>query len=316
LPISRTFSRLFEKTVEEMTESSGKARTCDFEIVFLKLLQKHKWLAISKAKPLPMAWEILSMAKGKQAKTQKKEGKKYSRRDFVVGGGTVLAGGALAAYVPPTALAATKAAKSPNYTTSTGYLVYDSRRCSGCQSCMIACSLVHEGAAGASLSRIQVSRAILTRYPYDIQISVCRQCPEPMCVKSCPSGACHVSTANGNVRMIDAAKCIGCGECLKACPHSPHRTVWNPAANKAAKCDLCANAPYFSKKGGPAGSQACVTTCPMGALKLVAALPSQTDVGGYDINLAPPPQPKVNSGGLPPSGADPAAKPPSAAPKQ
>jgi protein NrfC len=243
------------------------------------------------------------MARGKQAETKNE---KYSRRKFVVGGGTALAAGALAAYAPATTLAATKASKG-TYAPSSGYLVYDSRRCAGCQSCMIACSLVHEGAASISLSRIQVSRAVLTAYPYDIQISVCRQCPEPMCVKSCPAGACHVSAANGNIRMIDAAKCIGCGECLKACPHSPHRTVWNPAANKSTKCDLCANAPYFSKKGGPAGSQACVKTCPMGALKLVAELPRQTDIGGYDVNLAPPPQPKASPSPPPPAGANPAA---------
>jgi len=255
------------------------------------------------------------MVRSQQAKMRKNEGKKYSRRDFVAGGGAVLAGGALAAYAPATTLAATKAVKSP-YPPSTGYLVCDSRRCSGCQSCMLACSLVHEGAVSISLSRIQVSRAILASYPYDIQISVCRQCPEPMCVKSCPAGACHVSAAYGNVRMIDAAKCIGCGECLKACPHSPHRTVWNSVSHKAAKCDLCANAPYFSKKGGPAGNQACVTTCPMGALKLVAELPSQTDISGYDVNLAPPPQPKANPGGPPPAGADPAAKPATAVPRQ
>ena len=253
------------------------------------------------------------MARNKPAKAT--EEKKYSRRDFVVGGGAVLAGGALAVYTPATTSASTKTAKS-QYALSTRYLVYDSRRCSGCQSCMVACSLVHEGVAGTSLSRIQVSRAILASYPYDIQISVCRQCPEPMCVKSCPAGACHVSPANGNVRMIDAAKCIGCGECLKACPHSPHRTVWNLAANKASKCDLCANAPYFSKKGGPAGNQACITACPMGALKLVAELPSQSDISGYDVNLAPPPQPKTSPGSPPPEGANPASKPTTATPKQ
>src|SRR5512147_2045858 len=153
------------------------------------------------------------MARSKQEETKKNESKRYSRRDFVAGGGTALAGGALAAFTPATTLAATKAAKSP-YKPSTGYLVYDSRRCCGCQSCMLACSLVHEGAASISLSRIQVSRAILASYPYDIQISVCRQCPDPMCVKSCRAGACHVSSAHGSVRMVNAAKCIGCGECL------------------------------------------------------------------------------------------------------
>ena len=246
------------------------------------------------------------MAESKMASNKNAEKKKFSRRDFVVGSGTVLAGSALTACTTTTALAAAPAEKNP-YPLSKGYLVYDSRRCSGCQSCMLACSLVHEGAASASLSRIQVSRAVLAQYPYDIQMSVCRQCPEPMCVKNCPTGACHVSEANGNVRMIDADKCIGCGTCLKACPYSPHRTTWNPAMQKSTKCDLCADAPYFSKPGGPSGDQACVTTCPMGALKLVAQLPSQQDISGYDVDLAPPPSPKPGFG-APPSKAVPSRK--------
>lgn len=218
--------------------------------------------------------------------------KKFSRRDFVVGSGTIVAGGALAICTPQMSIADTEPEKgNAAHPASTGYLVYDSRRCAGCLSCMLACSLVHEGAASVSLSRIQVSRAILTRYPYDIQISVCRQCPEPLCVEKCPTSACHISSENGNVRMIDSSKCIGCQTCLRECPHAPHRTIWNPASSKSTKCDLCADAPYFSKKGGPAGKQACVTTCPMGALKLVSEMPSQTDISGYDVNLAPPPPP-------------------------
>ncbi len=255
------------------------------------------------------------MAGGDKTAAAKAEGKRVSRRHFVIGSGTALAGGALAVCTAETAIAGTKSRKDKAaYPVSTGYLVYDSRRCAGCQSCMLACSLVHEGAASTSLARIQVSRAILTRYPYDIQISVCRQCPEPLCVKDCPTGACHVSAANGNVRMIDAKKCIGCGTCLKACPHTPHRTIWNPALNKSTKCDLCSDAPYFSKKGGPAGNQACVTTCPMGALKLVAELPSQADISGYDVNLAPPPAPPKAGPGAPPPSGEPSAKPAAAAP--
>jgi protein NrfC len=218
---------------------------------------------------------------------------KYTRRDFVVGSGSILAGGALAVYSPAKASAVTSAepAEKEIYAKSTGYLVYDSRRCSGCQSCMLACSLVHEGETNLSLSRIQVSRAVLTRYPYDIQIAICRQCPDPLCVKNCPTGACHVSEANGNVRMINAEKCIGCQACIKACPHRPHRTVWNPATRKSTKCDLCSDAPYFNKKGGPSGNQACVSICPMGALKLVREIPSQADISGYDVDLAPPTPP-------------------------
>ncbi len=234
----------------------------------------------------------------KKTEIPKTKNRKYSRRDFVVGSGSVLAGGALAAYTPATAAAAEKS----SYPLSSAYLVYDSRRCTGCLNCMLACSLVHDGATSTSLSRIQVSRAILTKYPHDMQIHVCRQCPEPMCVKNCPAGACYINAANANVRMIDAQKCIGCQTCLQSCPFIPHRTIWDHIANKASKCDLCADTPHFDKKGGPAGAQACVVTCPVGALKLVTELPDQRDNIGYDINIAPPAK------------AKPKAQPPAAAP--
>ncbi len=218
------------------------------------------------------------------------EKKNVSRRDFVVKSGTALASGALIAYTPDQeiAKAATQTGKI-DYPLSKGYLVYDSRHCAGCLQCMLTCSLVHNGESSLSLSRIQVIKSVLTAYPEDIQVHVCRQCPEPLCVQNCPTGACHVSADNGNVRMIDAKKCVGCQTCLQSCPHTPHRTVWNPAANKATKCDLCVDTPYFHKKGGPSGAQACVSTCPAGALKFVAELPSQIDNGGYDMNIAPPP---------------------------
>ena len=244
------------------------------------------------------------MAEDPKEETMKTSGKKYSRRHFVASGGAVLAGGALSSYTAAAPAAAS--AKVSDYPQSTAYLVYDSRQCSGCQSCMLTCSLVHEGEANLSLSRIQVTRSVLARYPYDIQIAVCRQCPEPLCVANCPTGACHIDTDNGNVRRTDESKCIGCQTCLKSCPYTPHRTIWVSTANKATKCDLCVDAPYFSKKGGPSGEQACVTTCPMKALKLVTELPSQKDIGGYDVDLAPPPAPPIEFG---PPGAKPKGAP-------
>ncbi|NLA75154.1 MAG: 4Fe-4S binding protein, partial [Deltaproteobacteria bacterium] len=93
---------------------------------------------------------------------------------------------------------------------------------------------------------------------------------------------------HGNVRVIDTDKCIGCKRCIQMCPQRPHRTVWNPFINKSTKCDLCIDAPYWSKKGGPGGEPACVTGCPAKALKLVSKTPSQEDTRGYDVDLAPP----------------------------
>jgi Fe-S-cluster-containing dehydrogenase component len=79
------------------------------------------------------------------------------------------------------------------------------------------------------------------------------------------------------------------------CPQRPHRTVWNPYIKKSSKCDLCIDTPYWSKKGGPDGEPACVTICPAKALKLVKKAPSQEDIKGYDVDMAPP-APKFPSG--------------------
>ena len=168
---------------------------------------------------------------------------------------------------------------------SKSYLVVDSMKCAGCQTCMIACSMVHYGVSDTSLSNIQIIQNAFSTFPNDLTINQCRQCTSPLCVLQCPTGACHIDTANGNVRVIDEAKCIGCQTCLSACPHLPHRTIWNPETKKASKCDLCINAPYWSETGGPDGKQACVEVCTMDCLKVVTEVPSQSDVNGYEVNL-------------------------------
>ncbi len=226
----------------------------------------------------------------------KGKGKEIGRREFLVGSSAAIAAGTLFAGIPS---ASEAAANTQTYPKSKGYIVYDSRLCLGCQSCMFACSLTHEGVANPSLSRIQIIRDApsFTKYPYDVVMSVCRQCVTPLCVHMCPTGACHVDEANGNIRRIDQDKCIGCKQCIQACPQRPHRTIWNPVKKKSAKCDLCEGAPFWNEKGGPEGKQACVETCPVKALKLVTEAPSQTDINGYDINLAPPPA-KMNMQGF------------------
>jgi protein NrfC len=239
------------------------------------------------------------------------KGKKVLRREFLAGSGAAIAAGALAVTATESATAAfaqpavqdSKAPLAP----SLGYIVYDSRLCLGCQSCMFACSLTHEGAANPALSRIQIIRDApsFTKYPYDIVMSVCRQCVSPICVQNCPTGACHVDAANGNIRRINQDKCIGCKRCINSCPQRPHRTVWNPVKKKSTKCDLCADAPFWSQKGGPEGNQACIETCAAKALKLVKTPPPQLDISGYDVNLAPAPKTLPKFGPMP---AAPAAK--------
>jgi len=140
-----------------------------------------------------------------------------------------------------------------------GYLLVDIGKCQGCASCMLACSLIHEGVESLSLSRIQIMQNPFASFPGDLTVEPCRQCVDPACVKVCPTGALKADAKYGNVRMVDKEECIGCGSCVEACPFEVSRINFDQEMNKAIKCDLCKD-----RRGGPA----CVETCLMGALTL------------------------------------------------
>ncbi|MEA3438434.1 MAG: 4Fe-4S dicluster domain-containing protein [Thermodesulfobacteriota bacterium] len=175
---------------------------------------------------------------------------------------------------------------------SDGYLLVDIGKCQGCISCMLACSLVHEGVQNPSLSRIQILQNSFEKFPDDLTIEQCRQCEKPACVEACPEDALAANVEFGNVRMVDKEKCTGCGSCFEACPYTPTRlTVMEDEAFnrelKGRKCDLCASAPYHwhKKGGGPDGKQACVEVCPVGAIAFTRKLPVQDGDQGYKVNL-------------------------------
>ena len=150
---------------------------------------------------------------------------------------------------------------------------------------MLACSLVHEGTADPSLSRIQIRQTAFKPFPKDISISMCRQCASPVCIKACPREALRVDGAHGNVRILDESLCDGCRLCIDACPYQPSRIIWNAERQVALKCDLCAAARYRVGEGGPHGKQACVEACPMRALAVVHKVPNQRGDEGYSVNL-------------------------------
>lgn len=199
-------------------------------------------------------------------------------KDVLIGIG---AGGALTHIVwPDKGLAAIPA--------SEGYLLVDIKKCQGCISCMLACSLAHEGAVNLSLSRIQILQDSFKGWPDDLTIEQCRQCVEPACVEACPEGALFADPEHGNVRRVCKSKCIGCMSCVEACPFPPGRAIWNTQEDHAQKCDLCSDTPYFEEEGGPRGKQACVEVCPVGAVKFVEEIPRQDGDEGYKVNLREP----------------------------
>jgi protein NrfC len=218
------------------------------------------------------------------------EAKGIGRREFlkglgagIVGGGLVVAGVFTATKTGIVSEVGTKV-KKLSVSASEGYILVDTQKCASCQTCMLACSLVHEGVSNPSLSRIQIMHNTFGNFPNDITMAQCRQCVYPACVYACPTGALSIDSNTG-VRTVNEDACIGCQRCIQACPFTPARVTWDFTDQHAEKCDLCQNAKYWSETGGPGGKQACVENCPMKAIKFSNAVPMQAGAAGYDVNL-------------------------------
>ena len=226
---------------------------------------------------------------------QKEKNSEITRRNFLhVAGTVILIVGTGCSLTSQQELSPElkKLLASAKFPPADGYILVDTKKCQGCVSCMLACSLVHEGVESQSLSRIQIIQNTFQAFPDDLTIEQCRQCVNPTCVEECPENALTVNTSQGNIRMVNAEKCIGCGVCKEACPFTPSRSVIVADENydgdfKARKCDLCTDTAYHWDEdgGGPDGKLACVEICPLKAIQFTRNIPVQEGDQGYKVNL-------------------------------
>ncbi|MCD6089850.1 4Fe-4S dicluster domain-containing protein, partial [Candidatus Bathyarchaeota archaeon] len=143
------------------------------------------------------------------------------------------------------------------------YISLDIEKCVGCMRCVLACALVHEGAIAPQLSRIKWREEFVKGYLREPLF--CLQCDDPECYWACPlrDEALCIDEKTG-ARYINGEKCIGCKECIKACPLNPPRINFDPERNIAIKCDLCKDRPE-----GPACIEVCSEAGGGKALSLV-----------------------------------------------
>lgn len=97
-------------------------------------------------------------------------------------------------------------------------MVIDLKRCTGCQSCMVACKADHF-----------IPPGIFWNWTYDYDKGqypnvrrsflpmLCMHCQDAACVKVCPTGA--TSQRPDGIVVIDYTKCAGCRYCEVACPY-------------------------------------------------------------------------------------------------
>jgi len=139
----------------------------------------------------------------------------------------------------------------PAYTPRhSGRITADPARCTGCKTCVMACSLHHEGTVTPHLARLRVGRDYFAG-PVPL-IELCGQCLGAECLLACPTAAIREDAETG-ARVVDETKCVACGICVEACRFRMIALAPD-GGRKAVKCDLCD------------GEPACVRYCPQGAL--------------------------------------------------
>jgi Fe-S-cluster-containing dehydrogenase component len=129
----------------------------------------------------------------------------------------------------------------------------DPSRCIGCRACVQACSEcdTHKGLPMIHLE--YVDRA----YSTQTMPTVCMHCDSPTCAEVCPADAIKKGE-DGVVRSALKARCLGCNNCVLACPFGVPKM--NSEFDLMMKCDLCYDRTSIGKK------PMCASVCPSQAL--------------------------------------------------
>ncbi len=86
---------------------------------------------------------------------------------------------------------------------------------------------------------------------------ICMHCEEPACAAVCPADAIK-RTSDGVVQSSLKPRCIGCTNCVYACPFGVPK--YDAEIDQMMKCDMCYDRTSVGLK------PMCATVCPSGAL--------------------------------------------------
>ena len=132
----------------------------------------------------------------------------------------------------------------------------DPSRCIGCQSCLKACEEcdTHRGISMINFDFVDRKETIASA------AYVCWHCDDPTCAQVCPADAIK-KYEDGIVGSSLKPRCIGCSNCVLACPFGIPKLV--PEYEQMMKCDMCYDRTSVGKR------PMCATVCPSQALAYV-----------------------------------------------
>lgn len=119
-------------------------------------------------------------------------------------------------------------------------MLIDLRRCIGCQSCTVSCTIENQTPEGAFRTTVNQYQVKLTESETVTNVllpRLCNHCDNPPCVPVCPVQATW--QRKDGIVVIDNTRCVGCAYCVQACPYDAR--FINHATQTADKCTFCAH---------------------------------------------------------------------------
>ena len=133
-------------------------------------------------------------------------------------------------------------------------LIVNTRDCVGCSACEVACKQEHNPSVGSRWIKVysngprKIDGDLKLRYI----VTHCMHCSRPQCKDVCPVDA--ISKRPDGIVRIDEKLCVGCKECIEACPLGVMQ--FDEVKGVAEKCDLCVD------RLDSGLQPACVAACP------------------------------------------------------
>lgn len=148
------------------------------------------------------------------------------------------------------------------------YAILEPSACTGCRTCELACEArtpTSKAILSSMITDPQAPDRIYVEAGYDSEKGIfpvpifCHHCEDAPCMKVCPVDAISKNEKH-NAVILNNEDCIGCKECMMACPFG---ALTLGGSGKVVKCDLCIDRIEDGEE------PSCVVSCPQDILKFI-----------------------------------------------